>query len=92
MCDVGFSIINLELSVNGQHPYSLDCSKFFTNENGTITSPCFLCRTHNDANCTYAIRLQKGARIQLVCHRISLSDRYAANYLKMFDGPASIHT
>ena len=37
-------------------------------------------------SCTYAIRLQKGARIQLLFQNVSLSECYPANYIKLYDG------
>ena len=62
------------------------CSKLFTNETGTVTSPGFPSRTPRETICTYAIHLQKGIRIQLVFQNFSLSEHYTGNWLKVYDG------
>ena len=67
-------------------PILLACSKLFTNETGTVSSPGFPYRTAMYTFCTYAIRLQKGARIQLAFKNFSISDNFAANYFKVYDG------
>ena len=64
------------------------CSKLFTNETGVVTSPGFPLRHPQRIRCTYAIRLRKGANIQLVFQNFSLFE-YSGNYLKLYDGRTS---
>ena len=62
------------------------CSKLFTSETGTLTSPGFPSRCPYYTLCTYAIRLEKGAKVQLIFQNISLVESNSWNYLKIYDG------
>ena len=61
------------------------CGKLFTNDSGIVTSPGFPSSFSKDAFCAYAIRLKKGAKIQIAFQNFSLNDRVASS-LTVYNG------
>jgi len=81
---------NLSIS-NKQWPanwlfYVSACSKLFTAETGTITSPGFPSRHPEDIFCTYAVRLAMDAKLKIIVQNFSLVNEHTIHYLKIYDG------
>jgi len=77
---------NSEISGKGYHINVETCSKLFTAETGTITSPGFPSRHPEDIFCTYAVRLAMDAKLKIIVQNFSLVNEHTIHYLKIYDG------